>query len=91
MAAQENTEPTFNASKPKTLFRGNYVTGYAENPEWDISPDGKRFLMMKHSINLIRRRRAKPKMRRSSELGGRTEAMGACGLKMHSEHILPPR
>jgi WD40 repeat protein len=47
MAAQVITEPTFSASKPKTLFRGNYVTGYLENPEWDISPDGKRFLMIK--------------------------------------------
>ena len=47
MAAQENTEPTFNASKPKTLFRGNYVTGYTENPERDISPEGKRFIMIK--------------------------------------------
>jgi serine/threonine protein kinase/Tol biopolymer transport system component len=47
MAAQVNTEPTFSASKPKTLFRGNYVTGYMENPEWDISPDGKRFVMIK--------------------------------------------
>ena len=47
MAAQGNTEPTFSASKPKTLFRGNYITGYQENPEWDISPDGKRFIMIK--------------------------------------------
>ena len=30
-----NTEPTFNASKPKILFLGNYVIGYAENPEWE--------------------------------------------------------
>ncbi len=50
MAAQENTEPNFNASKPKTLFRGNYVKGYAENPEWDISPDGKRLIMIKPTI-----------------------------------------
>jgi serine/threonine protein kinase len=47
MVAQVKTEPTFSASKPKTLFRGNYVTGYQENPEWDISPDGKRFLLIK--------------------------------------------
>jgi serine/threonine-protein kinase len=47
MAAQVNTEPTFSPGKPKTLFRGNYVTGYQENPEWDITPDGKRFIMIK--------------------------------------------
>ena len=46
-AVQVKTEPTFSASKPKILFRGNYVTGCRENPEWDISPDGKRFLMIK--------------------------------------------
>ena len=47
MAAQVKTEPTFSNSKPKILFQGKYITGYSENPEWDISPDGKRFLMIK--------------------------------------------
>jgi Tol biopolymer transport system component len=47
MAVQVETEPTFRHAKPKEIFRGNYVTGYRENPEWDISPDGKRFLMIK--------------------------------------------
>ena len=46
-AVQVKTEPTFSASKPKILFRGNYVTDSRENPEWDISPNGKRFLMIK--------------------------------------------
>ena len=49
MVVEVNTEPTFSASKPKTLFRGDYVTGYEENPEWDISPDGKRFIMVKRA------------------------------------------
>jgi serine/threonine protein kinase len=46
------TEPIFRLETLKTLFRGTYVSsafnlsGLELNP-WDISPDGKRFLMMK--------------------------------------------
>ena len=53
MAVSVNREPTFNHETPKTLFRGNYVSaGFRifsdiELHPWDISPDGKRFLMMK--------------------------------------------
>ena len=44
------TDPTFNAGAPETLFRGNYVSLSPNGAEpWDISPDGKRFLMMKES------------------------------------------
>jgi len=48
MAVAVETEPTFKAGKPETVFRGKY-TFYApaEEHPWDISPDGKRFLMMK--------------------------------------------
>ncbi len=42
-----DTKTTFNAGKPRVLFRGAYVGGYGESPSWDISPDGKRFLMIK--------------------------------------------
>jgi hypothetical protein len=34
------TEPAFKPAKPKVLFKGTYLS-------WDISPDGKRFLMIK--------------------------------------------
>jgi Tol biopolymer transport system component len=46
-------EPTFKAGKPETLFQGTYTSViYATSPAqvlhpWDISRDGKRFLMMK--------------------------------------------
>jgi eukaryotic-like serine/threonine-protein kinase len=40
MAVQVETEPTFNLLKPRVLFKGTYLS-------WDISPDGKRFLMIK--------------------------------------------
>jgi hypothetical protein len=54
MAVALETEPTFRPGKPKWLFTGKYVSlnpidlGY-ENAPWDISPDGKRFLMMKEA------------------------------------------
>ena len=52
VAVPIQTEPTFNVETPKSLFRGNYasvdfsILNLALNA-WDISPDGKRFLMMK--------------------------------------------
>ena len=33
--------PKFKASQPRVLFEGSYL------PQFDISPDGQRFLMMK--------------------------------------------
>ncbi len=49
MAISVRTEPTFSiAGMPQILFRGTYVQATAlEGTPWDISPDGKRFLMMK--------------------------------------------
>jgi serine/threonine-protein kinase len=41
MAVAVQTEPTFNPGKTEALFQGKY-TSY-----WDISHDGKRFLMLK--------------------------------------------
>ena len=48
MAVPVETGPTFQAGKPQILFRGVYVdlTGTEGHP-WDISPDGKRFLMIR--------------------------------------------
>jgi hypothetical protein len=48
MGTGVQTEPTFEPGKPMVLFQGKYVS---QSPiigiSWDISPDGKRFLMMK--------------------------------------------
>ena len=42
------TGPVFSAETPKIIFRGNFVSARAVNRQpWDISPDGKRFLMVK--------------------------------------------
>ena len=40
MAVSVETEPTFKLGTPQTLFTGPYTN-------WDISPDGERFLMLK--------------------------------------------
>jgi serine/threonine-protein kinase len=47
MAVSIDTKATFSAGKPRMLFQGPYVTGYEDSPAWDISPDGKKFLMIK--------------------------------------------
>jgi serine/threonine-protein kinase len=48
MAVAVETKPTFKLGTPKALFRsmcvGNII---GEGTPWDISPDGKRFLMLK--------------------------------------------
>jgi serine/threonine-protein kinase len=50
MAVSVKPDPTFSFETPKTLFRGTYVsTSAIDHHPWDISPDGKRFLMMKQS------------------------------------------
>jgi eukaryotic-like serine/threonine-protein kinase len=48
MAVSIKTEPTFSVGKPEKLFSGTYVTAASGDvPPWAISPDGKRFLMLK--------------------------------------------
>jgi serine/threonine-protein kinase len=50
MAAAVETKPTFAAAKPKLLFEGHYEAGiFAFEPNYDVSPDGQRFLMIKGS------------------------------------------
>ena len=57
MAVAVKTEPTFSLETPRTLFKGTYyfpnAIGWA-GPDlypWDISPDGKRFLMIKEAAS----------------------------------------
>jgi len=50
MAVPIKTEPTFSFETPSLLFQGSYVIpGNAFLSNWDISPDGKKFLMIKPS------------------------------------------
>ena len=48
MAVEIATEPNFSAGKPKALFQGQQVSDTSVPlPEFDVSPDGQRFLMLK--------------------------------------------
>jgi len=50
MAAPVETTPVFAAAKPKLLFEGHYESGvFAFERNYDVSPDGQRFLMIKAS------------------------------------------
>jgi hypothetical protein len=48
MAVSVQTQPIFKVGKPAILFQGKYYSPWLWDLQtWDISPDGKRFLMMK--------------------------------------------
>jgi eukaryotic-like serine/threonine-protein kinase len=48
MAVPVETKAAFSLGTPKPLFHGKHVAAYpADGTPWDISPDGKRFLMIK--------------------------------------------
>jgi Tol biopolymer transport system component/predicted Ser/Thr protein kinase len=47
MAVDVTTQPVFSAGKPKMLFEGPYVPTPRSFPDYDVSPDGQRFLMLK--------------------------------------------
>jgi serine/threonine-protein kinase len=49
MAVDIATQPSFTAGKPRILFEGQYVPTPATFPNYDVSPDGQRFLMLKPS------------------------------------------
>jgi len=50
MVTAVETQPVFAASKPKLLFEGHYDPGIlAFERDYDVSPDGQRFLMVKAS------------------------------------------
>ena len=38
---------SFSAGKPRMLFEGPYLPTAASFPYYDVSPDGRRFLMLK--------------------------------------------
>ncbi len=46
MAVPVRTEPVFTHEAAKILFRGTYYSAWPSD-DWDIHPDGKRFLMIK--------------------------------------------
>ena len=48
MAVDITTEPAFTSGTPKLLFEGEY-TAFGPRAEYDVTPDGERFLMIKES------------------------------------------
>jgi serine/threonine-protein kinase len=49
MAVDIATQPGFTAGKPRMLFEGKYQPTPVTFPNYDVSPDGERFLMLKRS------------------------------------------
>jgi eukaryotic-like serine/threonine-protein kinase len=47
MAVEITTQPSFSAGTPKVLFEGPYQTNPVSTPNYDVSADGQRFLMLK--------------------------------------------
>jgi serine/threonine protein kinase/Tol biopolymer transport system component len=47
MAVDVATQPGFIAGKPRVLFEGQYVPSPTTPPNYDVSRDGQRFLMLK--------------------------------------------
>jgi Tol biopolymer transport system component len=47
MAVEGMTQPTFSVGKPKMLFEGPYLPTPRSFPNYDVSADGQRFLMLK--------------------------------------------
>jgi eukaryotic-like serine/threonine-protein kinase len=49
MAVDISTQPSFSAGKPRILFEGRYERTPATGHNYDVSPDGQRFLMLEPS------------------------------------------
>jgi hypothetical protein len=47
MAVDIATQPSFAMGKARMLFEGQYVPTPATAPNYDVTPDGQRFLMLK--------------------------------------------
>ncbi len=47
MAVDIATQPGFAAGKPRMLFEGRYQLSPVQTEDYDVSPDGQRFLMLK--------------------------------------------
>jgi hypothetical protein len=49
MAVDTATQPSFAPGKPRTLFEGPYLQSPLTAANYDVSPDGQQFLMVKRS------------------------------------------
>jgi len=46
MTAVVKSEPAFAAAQPQLVFDGPYLRAHREHPNYDVSPDGKRFIVV---------------------------------------------
>ena len=46
IAVSIETDPSFSAANPEVMFEGDYYLA-AGGPNYDVSPDGERFLMIR--------------------------------------------
>jgi hypothetical protein len=46
MSVAISSGSTFSFERPRRLFEGSFLFGTTEGQEYDVAPDGKRFLMM---------------------------------------------
>ena len=47
MVVEVQSEPAFSSGRPQLVFEGPYLTDQRGTSNYDISPDGQRFLMIK--------------------------------------------
>ncbi len=47
MVVAINTQATFSAATPRVLFEGLYTRGVTFRPNYDVTPDGQRFVMVR--------------------------------------------
>ena len=46
-AVDVSTSPDLTLSQPRVLFEQRYAFGNSTNPNYDVSPDGQRFVLVK--------------------------------------------
>jgi serine/threonine-protein kinase len=51
MAVSVNTRPAFSPSAPRLLFEGTYLDNPRREANYDVSPDGQRFVMLKGNVS----------------------------------------
>jgi Tol biopolymer transport system component len=52
MTVAINTQPTFSATTPRVLFEGRYDPGLSLRPNYDVTSDGERFVMVRAAQGL---------------------------------------
>ena len=51
MVVEITTDPTFSAGTPQVLFEGDFQRGNLSNANYDVSPDGQRFVMIQEGAS----------------------------------------